>query len=158
MRLHMVDRDQRTTEAVRDSLGPGGPHQQRSDESRPGRDTERVDILERALGAVEGFGYHLVHSPQVRPGGQLGHDPAVHFVNILGKNHVAKNGARRLDHRRGGLVAAGLETQDQRPTHRSAWRRTITLSTSILTVMKFGTPSTKIGTRRSSLGRMPRSA
>jgi hypothetical protein len=109
----VVDADQRFAVDEGDRLRHLQPHQQRAHEARALGDRDRVEgrVVEPGLG--HGAAHHGHDVLDVVARRQLGHHPAVGRMDRdLGGDHVREDGAAVGHHRGRGLVAGGLDGQE----------------------------------------------
>ena len=122
--LELVDRDvggqvvdavDRLAEPERERLGAGDSHQQRTGEAGTAGDGDRVDVAQRDAGRLGRPLDRRDHRLEVRTAGHLGHHAAEPGVLLdaagdrVGQQRVAPDDADP------GLVARGLDAEDQGP-------------------------------------------
>ncbi|MNY10840.1 hypothetical protein D3C86_1438390 [compost metagenome] len=117
--LQMVDRDQRQAARQGHGLAVGQPHHDPADETRPGgrRHPVQGGVVDPGLG--HGPARHPVDHLDMAAGGDFRHHPAEGRVLVdLTVNDAGQDlgsARRQAHHRGGGLVAAGLQTQNRQP-------------------------------------------
>jgi hypothetical protein len=110
----MVDRDQRQPERPGQRLRRGEAHEQRADQPRALGDCDPLDVLELRARLVERLPDDRGHELQVPARCDLGHDAAVLRVEVsLRGDDVREDRTVPADERGRGLVAGGLEAEDQ---------------------------------------------
>jgi hypothetical protein len=110
----VVDPDQGLVQGQGVGLGRRHPDQQGPGKAGADRDRDRIDVGEP--GPAEGAGLfdRRVEQVDVGSGGDLGHHPAVAGVQgLLVGEHVGTDQAAVGDQGHPGLVAGGLDPQDQ---------------------------------------------
>ncbi len=125
MRGQVVNPVQRLAECERIRLGGGHPDQQRALQARPGRDGDRVDLRRADTGpgerALEGRDHRL----QVRPAGHLGHHTAEPRVFLDAGSYRVGQQFVPADQPDAGLIAGGLDAQNERAQWSRSFRITI---------------------------------
>jgi hypothetical protein len=95
-------------------LGRRHPDQQRPGQAGADGDRDRVDVGEADPAEGAGLLDGRVEQVDMGPRGDLGHHPAVAGVQgLLVGEHVGADPAAVLDQGHAGLVAGGLDAQDQ---------------------------------------------
>ena len=115
VRLVMVHADERHVPRQRQRLGRRHTHQQRPDQPRAHGARHGVDapLVDSCLD--DGAGDDGVQHVEVGATGDLGHHPAVLGVQVdLGAHHARHHIGAAHHQRCGGLVAAGLDAEDER--------------------------------------------
>ena len=113
MALQVVDRHERQAPPPRERFRSGQPDEQRADQPRSLRDGNVVDPLEAGL--AERLPDDRQHELEVVPRRDLRYHAAEPRVQVrLGRDDVGADFPVLGDHRRGGLVARGLDSEDQR--------------------------------------------
>jgi hypothetical protein len=117
MTLEVVDRHQRLAGRPRDRLGGHQPDDQPADQARPGGRGNRIDLVERHIGAGERFLDQPVQRLDMRARRDLRHDAAIGAVFVELRQHdvgedfaaavlmARDDGSRRL-------VAASFNAED----------------------------------------------
>jgi hypothetical protein len=114
VRDQVVHADQGAVERQRVGLRRRHPDQQGARQARADGDRERVHVLEPRPAQGEGLLDGGVEQVDVGAGGDLGDHAAVAGVQaLLVGDDVGAHPAAVLDQRDGGLVAGGLDAQDQ---------------------------------------------
>ncbi len=112
---HVVDADDRYPQRPRQGLRGADAHQQGTDETGTVPDRDRIELLQRTSGLLDGGAGHRNDALEVGAAGDLRHDARVLGVQrMLGRNDVAANVAAAFHDRRRGFVAARLQTKDER--------------------------------------------
>ena len=111
--LEVVDGRQRQPARGGDRLRGRDADEQRADEARPLRDRDEVDVGERRAGAAQRVVDGGVGELEVVARGDLRHDAAVGVVDALRGDDVRAHLAVARDDRRAGVVAAGLQREDE---------------------------------------------
>ena len=114
MRRQVVDGVERLVEGEGVRLGRGHPDEQRAGELRAGRDRHRVDVTRRQARGRERPVGRRDQRLQVRPAGDLGHDPAEPGVLVNTARHRIGQECPAPNEANPSLVARGLDAQDQR--------------------------------------------
>ena len=105
--------DQWQAAAQRQSLGHVHPDHQRAGQSRSACDRDGVDVAQVQMRLLQGCLDDGVNGADVLAGGDLGKHPAELGVDVHLRGHQAgADDAPVLHHRRGGLVAGGLDPQN----------------------------------------------
>ena len=113
----VVDGVQRLVEADGERLGGADADHERSGQTRPARDGHGIHVGEGDAGLGDGCVDRRLQSFEVRPGGDLGHDPAEAGVLVhRARDGVAEQGAAP-DDADAGLVATGLDAEHKRFTN-----------------------------------------
>ena len=135
--LELVDRDvggqvvdavDRLAEPDRERLGRGDADQQRTGQARTAGHRDRVDVVRADAGGLAGPLDRRHHRLEVGPAGDLGHDAAEARVLVdAAGDRVGEQGVA-ADDADAGLVAGGLDAEDQGlahgfivPTGRTPW-------------------------------------
>ena len=114
MRLHVMHTVELAAQTVGEALAQRETDEQRADETGAARRGDGVDLGEAHSGARERGLEDRGPVPQVLAGRDLGHDSAVRQVRELARHHRGEHAAVAVDDRAGGVVARGLDAQDQR--------------------------------------------
>jgi hypothetical protein len=110
----VVDPEQRQVVGEREPLGRRHPDQQRADQAGPGGDGDGVDVGQAHAGLDQRLVHRGQHQLEVGPGRDLGDHAAEGRVQLrLGGHDVGAQRQPILDDADGGLVAGGLDAQDQ---------------------------------------------
>ncbi|MNE51778.1 hypothetical protein D3C80_1464230 [compost metagenome] len=116
MAFQMVDRDQRQVARQSHGLAIAQPHHDPADQTRPGGRRHPVQSGVIDAGLKHGPARHPVDHLDMAAGGDFRHHPAKGRVLVdLAVNDAGQDlgpARRQAHHRGGGLVAAGLQTQD----------------------------------------------
>ena len=111
--LQVVDRDQRQPPRRGDRLRGADPDQQGADQPGAGGHRDRLDLVERDARLGERGLDHRGGQLEVVAGGDLRDDAAEALVGGgLRGDHVGED-ARAVEDRRAGVVAGGLDREDQ---------------------------------------------
>ena len=114
--MQVVDRRERQPPRPGERLRRGDADEQRADQAGPRGDGDELDVLERRVREPERLAQHGRDQLEVPARGDLGHDPAEARVQLgLGGDDAGRELAVARDERRGGLVAGGLDPEDQAP-------------------------------------------
>jgi hypothetical protein len=113
----VVDAVERLVVSQRESLGRRDAHEQRTGETGPAGDRDRVDVLHAQTGLRVRLLQRRHHRLEMGPAGDLRHDAPESGVLVdAGRDRVGQQlGAP--DDAHSGLVARGLDSEDQRFTH-----------------------------------------
>ena len=114
VRLEMIDRGKRLSGCPGDAFCRHRADDQPADQPRPGCGGDAVEVVDAKLGLIQRLADQSLQMVEVRPRGDLRHDPAK--GRVLGKLRLhqigADNGRRAIRHHRDrGLIAAGLDTE-----------------------------------------------
>jgi len=102
-------------------LGVCDSNQQRSRQTRPGRDGNRIEIGERYACLGQRCSNHRNDGPQMFAAGQLRHhSPVAKVSRNLGGHDRRKRSRSALDDRRSSLVARGFNTENEAARHTSS--------------------------------------
>ncbi len=113
MGLHVVDPDERDVPCHGQGLGRGDTHEQRSDQPGPDGAGDGVDPFGLDARLDDRPGDDRVEQVEMGTAGNLGHHTAVLRVQVdLRRHHAGQHVVTAHHQRRGGLVAAGLDAQD----------------------------------------------
>ena len=113
MALQVVDRHERQAPPPRERFRSGQSDEQRADQPRSLRDGDAVDRIEAVF--AERLAHDGQHELEVVPRRDLRDHPAEPRMQVrLGRDDVGADFPVLGDHRRGGLVARGLDSEDQR--------------------------------------------
>ena len=111
----VVDAVDRAIQGESEALRRTHTHEQCTDESRPGRDRDGIDVTQRdaSLGrrAVQGG----IEGLEVRATGDLGHHSPEACLLLHTRGHGIREQRASPDERDAGLVAGGLDPKDQGP-------------------------------------------
>jgi hypothetical protein len=115
--LQVVDRDQRQPARRGDPLRGAYPDQQRPDQAGSGGSGDRLDVVQAYPRLAERRLDHRRRQLEMLAGRDLGHDPAEALVGGgLRGDHVAED-ALAVEHGGAGVVAGGLDRQQQVRAH-----------------------------------------
>jgi hypothetical protein len=118
----MVHRHERQARGRGQCLGRRETHEQRADQPRPGGRGDECDVAQPRPRAGERVVHDRVDQLQVMARRDLGHHSAVALVEArLGGDDVAEHPPVARDDRRAGVVARGLEREDQVRPRGYAW-------------------------------------
>ena len=113
--LEVVHPDERNAEYGGDRLRLGDADEERPDQARSDRRSDRIDIPEREVCIAKRLADSGGQCLDVGARRDLGNDAAVLAVEIdLADDHVAEDVAPALDHGRGGFVARRLDRENER--------------------------------------------
>ena len=112
MAVQVVDGGQRQPPGRRQRLRGLHAHEQGADESRSLCDRHQVGVVQRGPGLGQRVVDHVVDQLEMVAGGDLGHHSAVAVVDALRGDDVGAHRPVRVDDRRAGVVAAGLQRED----------------------------------------------
>ena len=114
MGFEMVDREEGEVVRGGDRLAGHRADDDAADQPRPGGRRHPVERIEADPGIRHGPRDHAVDGLQMRARGDLRHYPAIVAMGVeLVAHHIGEDRAAVVDHRRRGLVAARLDTEDQ---------------------------------------------
>ena len=111
--LQVVDRRERQPPRGREPLGRRDADQQRADQPGPCVTRDERDVVERRARLAQRVVDDRVDELEVMARGDLRHDPAEAVVHALGGDDRGQHLAGVGDDRRAGVVAGGLEREDQ---------------------------------------------
>ena len=110
----VIHPDQRNPAGEGERLGEGDAGQQGPDEPGPVRHRDRLDVIHGDPGVRERLLHDGREVQQVLPGSDLGHHPSeLRVLGDLRGNDVRKDAPAVFDDGRRGLVAGGLDPQDE---------------------------------------------
>lgn len=109
----MVDPEEGSLEGNRESLRRRHPHGQGSDEPRPRRHGNTIDIREGTTSIIESRLDRRNHLFQVGPRSNLGHDSSESRVLVHGTRDRLAEQTQSSDQGDPGLVARTLDSQDK---------------------------------------------
>ena len=124
MGLHVMDGHEWLPQTESGGLRPADAYQERPDEARPRGDSHGVHIAQLATRLLQRPVHYIVDTLYVGSRRNLRNDTAIEDVLVLGVDHMALEGVRGLQHRRGGLITTRLEAQDELAAHRATHRAT----------------------------------
>jgi len=112
--VQVVDRHERQAAPPGEGLGGGEPDEKRADQTGALRDRDGLEVVQAGLRPLERLADDRKHELEVPPRGDLGNDAAEARVQVRlrGRDRRPKLPVDG-DERPGGLVARGLEPQDQ---------------------------------------------
>ena len=118
--FQVIDRDERNVERQGQRLGRGQADDQGPDQARPRGDGDHPQVAERDSRPAQGLVDHGQHLPDVGSRGDLRNHPAEPLMQAHLRSHHAGEDPRHpdgrrprpLEHRRPGLVAGGLDGQE----------------------------------------------
>jgi hypothetical protein len=117
--LKMVYRNQRLAQPERQRLRKRNAYQQRAREARPFGHSNGIDLRIRHTRAMHRLAHHRQDRPQVLAAGELRHHAAVARMDQLRSHHIRQHLRPAAHHRRRGLIAGGLDTEDEVGRHSS---------------------------------------
>jgi hypothetical protein len=121
MAFEVVDREEGQAARGGDALRRHHADDHAADQARPRRRRDAVEIAEPESGLLERAPDDAVDRLQMGAGRDLWHDAAVGAVFLqLGIDDVRADGARIVDDRRRGLVAARLDAENDHGAGRAA--------------------------------------
>ena len=116
MPLEVMDIQHRLAERVTEGVSDARAHQQRPGQPGTGRHGDGVDLRQRPAGLGQDRVQQRKHPADVVPGGQFGHHATVGHVHVdLGVQGVSQQAGVAVEERQPGLVAGGLDAQNQHP-------------------------------------------
>jgi len=114
MAFQVVQTQDRHAQCIAERLGHGGTNQQGTGKPRSLGVRDPVDVPDRTTGFVKDLPHQGQHAPDVVPGRQFGHDPAVVGVEGgLGVQGVCEQAFSGMKQGDTGLIAGGLNAQNQ---------------------------------------------
>ncbi len=120
--LQMVHRHQRQAAGQGDRLARRKAHHHPAHQARPGGGGDSVQVREARASVGHGLADDGLDDLDVGAGGDLRHHPAIGGVGLdLARHHRGQHvwpaGLGQPDHRRGRLVAAGLDAKHRQAVH-----------------------------------------
>ena len=114
MPLEVVHTDEREPARERQSFRGGHPHGERADETGAPRHRHGIDLAKADGRLFQRLVEHGQQTLDVLAGRELGNDaPEATVEGRLRSDDVAADGGAVRDHRRGRLIAGGLQPEDE---------------------------------------------
>ena len=112
--LEVVDPGEGELPGQGERLGLAHPDEQRADQARADGGGHGVEVPARHPGPTERLADHRREELEMGAPGDLGDHPAVHGVQVhLARHHRRQHLGPTVDHRRGGVVARGLDAEHE---------------------------------------------